>query len=192
LCFAIADVSGKGIPAALLMTSVRVAFRQEARPGIAPGDLVGRLNEVVSALGSEGFFTCFFCGIWTPTTGLLRFCNAGLEPPVVFRHATRYRQALKKGGPVLGIVPQAHYREGAVRLVPGDRVFLYTDGLTDEQDANGQFFDSPHLLDLVSSHLSETADALLDQVFSAVEAFGGAGRTDDRTAIILEIKNLQK
>ncbi|MDX2473524.1 MAG: SpoIIE family protein phosphatase [Candidatus Krumholzibacteria bacterium] len=191
LCFAIADVSGKGIPASLMMTSVRVAFRQEAVPGISPRVLITKLNEVVTGLGSQGHFICFFCGIWRPSTGLLRFCNAGMEPPVLFRPRTRYRQDLKKGGTVLGIEKESRYREGAIGLEPGDRLFLYTDGLTEETNAADEFFDTPRLLELVHTHLDDTPDALLGKVFSHVNAFGGAERSDDRTAILLEIKDLK-
>ena len=190
LCFAIADVSGKGIPASLMMTSVRVAFRQEAVPGVSPRALITKLNEVVTALGSQGHFICFFCGVWTPGTGLLRFCNAGMEPPVLFRPRNQYRQALRKGGPVLGVERSSSYREGAIGLEPGDRLFLYTDGLTEERNALDEFFDTDRLLELVDSHLEDTPDALLGKVFSHVNAFGGPERSDDRTAILLEIKEL--
>ncbi len=191
LCFAIADVSGKGIPASLMMTSVRVAFRQEARPGVSPRELISRLNEVVAALGSQGHFICFFCGIWTPATGLLRFCNAGMEPPVLFRSRNNYRQVLRKGGPVLGVEKSARYREGALGLAAGDRILLYTDGLTEERNAEGEFFDAPRLLELVETHIEDTPDTLLGKLFSQVNAFGGDERSDDRTAIIFEIKNLK-
>ena len=191
LCFAIADVSGKGIPAALMMTSVRVAFRQEAQAGVAPRDVITRLNAVVTALGSQGHFICFFCGILTPATGLLRFCNAGMEQPVLFRPADRYRQVLRNGGPVLGVEPSAHYREGAIGLAPGDRVFMYTDGLTEESNPDGEFFDAPRLLDLVERHLAADPDELLGKVFAQVSEFGGAERSDDRTAIILVINDLK-
>lgn len=191
LCFAIADVSGKGIPASLMMTSVRVAFRQEAVPGAPPQKIITKLNEVVTALGSQGHFICFFCGVWTPTTGLLRFCNAGMEQPVLFRPRNRYRQALKKGGPVLGVEKSSRYREGALGLAAGDRLFMYTDGLTEERNAQGEFYDTPRLLDLVETHIEDTPDTLLGKVFSHVNAFGGANRSDDRTAIVMEIKSLQ-
>ncbi len=191
LYFAIADVSGKGIPAALMMTSVRVAFRQEAQAGVGPRVLIKRLNEVVTALGSQGHFICFFCGLWSPTTGLLRYCNAGMEPPVLFRRSRRYRQELRKGGPVLGVDATAHYREGTIGLAPGDRLFLYTDGLTEERNANDEFFEAPRLHNLVADHLTDAPNELLGKVFAQVNAFGGPERSDDRTAIILEIHNLQ-
>ncbi|MFT5314707.1 MAG: sigma-B regulation protein RsbU (phosphoserine phosphatase) [Candidatus Krumholzibacteriia bacterium] len=190
LCFAIADVSGKGIPAALMMTSVRVAFRQEATPEVNPEELISNLNQVVNALGSRGHFICFFCGIWRPSTGVLRFCNAGMEPPVLFRSADQYRQSLRKGGPVLGVDKTARYRSGAIGLSPGDRIFLYTDGLTEEQNDAGEFFDCPRLLDLVQKHLIDTPDTLLSKVFSQVNDFGAPKRSDDRTAILLQINSL--
>jgi sigma-B regulation protein RsbU (phosphoserine phosphatase) len=191
LCFAIADVSGKGIPAALMMTSVRVAFRQVAQAGFPPQVQITRLNEVVTALGSQGHFICFFCGIWSADTGLLRYCNAGMEPPVLFRLNQQYRQILRKGGPVLGVDAAAHYREGAIQLVAKDRLFLYSDGLTEERNAQDEFFDAPRLHDLVANYHLDSPDMLLGKVFAQVNAFGGSERSDDRTAIILEIHKLR-
>ena len=91
---------------------------------------------------------------------------------------------------MLGVTRQSCYREGAIGLEPGDRLFLYTDGLTEERNAQDEFFDTTRLLDLVDAHLEDTPDTLLGKVFSHVNAFGGPERSDDRTAILLEIKDL--
>ena len=191
LGLAIADVSGKGIPAALMMTSLVVAFRREAKAGTGPKAVMDRLSPVVASLVSGGNFICLFFGIWDPTTGVLHYCNAGMDPPVLFRPRNFYLQKLKKGGPVLGVETAQHYREGALTLEPGDRLFLFTDGLTEEQNTFGDFFDSGRLLDLVSANIESSPSLLIDKIFSAVNAFGGEEKSDDKTAIILEIKNLE-
>lgn len=190
LAFAIADVSGKGIPAALMMTSFRVAFRQEARAGATPHEVVARLNPAVTKLVSDGAFICFFFGIWQAATGLLSYCNAGMDPPVLIRPGSSYRQRLKKGGPVLGVDRSHRYREGSLELRPGDRVFLYTDGLTEATNPAGDFYDTTRLLDLVQNNIEASPSRLLATIFSTVNAFGGEERSDDKTAIILEIKHL--
>ena len=191
LGFAIADVSGKGIPAALMMTSLVVAFRREAKAGAGPRAVMDRLNPVVASLVSAGNFICLFFGIWNPATGVIHYCNAGMDPPVLFRPRAFYRQKLKRGGPVLGVEPGRHYREGAMALEPGDRLFMFTDGLTEEQNPLGDFFDTDRLLELVANNLESSPLRLIDKIFSAVNAFGGEEKTDDKTAIILEIKNLR-
>ncbi len=190
LAFAIADVSGKGIPAALMMTSLVVAFRREVKTGIHPRVVMERLNPVVASVVSAGSFICLFFGIWNPDTGVIHYCNAGMDPPVLFRPRTRYRQQLRRGGPVLGVEPKRRYREGALALKPGDRLFLFTDGLTEEQNPRGDFFDGDRLMELVSDNTEESPPRLIERIFSAVNAFGGEERSDDKTAIILEIKAL--
>jgi sigma-B regulation protein RsbU (phosphoserine phosphatase) len=192
LGFAIADVSGKGIPAALMMTSLVVAFRREVKSGSPPRAVMNRLNPIVGSLVSSGHFICLFFAIWSPTTGIIHYCNAGMDPPVLFRQRVLYRQRLKKGGPVLGVQSERPYLQGSLALERGDRLFLFTDGLTEERNPRGDFFDLGRLLDLVAANLEQSPLGLIEKIFTAVNAFGGEERSDDRTAIVLEIKNLAK
>jgi serine phosphatase RsbU (regulator of sigma subunit) len=192
LGFALADVSGKGIPAALHMTSLRVAFRQEADAEDLPHKVIKRLNSTVNNFVSSGQFICFFYGIWHPETGILNYCNAGCEPPVLLNPDREFHQYLRKGGPILGITEEQDYRQGSILLNPRDRLFLFTDGLTDQQNQDDQFFDLPRLLALLESNLESTPVHLLDKIFASINSFGGADRTDDKTAILLEVKNLRR
>ncbi len=191
LGFALADVAGKGIPAALHMTSLRVAFRQEAELEDVPRLVVQRLNRTVAHLVAPGQFICLFYGSWNPETGLLTYCNAGCEPPILRRHRQGYVEYLRKGGPVLGVTEDVVYRQGTVPLQPQDRLFLYTDGLTDQVNPEEEFFDRERLLGLLEELAHETPTRLLESIFSRINAFGGPERTDDKTAIALEIKQLR-
>lgn len=190
LALAIGDVSGKGIPAALMMSSLRVAFRLAAEQGDAPREVISRMNPVVASLVGEGHFICFFYAVWDAPSGLLHYCNAGMDPPVVLRRGSPPRQFLRKGGPVLGVESEVAYREGAVALAPGDRLFLYTDGLTEQRDPAGEFFDTERLIRLVEDVASQDPVAVLDHVFAAVSSFGNQHRSDDQTAMLLQVNEL--
>lgn len=187
LALAIGDVSGKGIPAALMMSSLRVAFRLAAEKGAPPREVVSHMNPVVASLVGPSHFICFFYGVWDPASGLLRYCNAGMDPPVLLRRQAPRRQHLRKGGPVLGVEPEYAYREGTVALMPGDRLFLYTDGLTDQRDPEGCFFDSERLLALVEGDLDDDPSGVLERVFATISAFGHHHRSDDQTAMLLQV-----
>lgn len=191
LGFALADVAGKGIPAALHMTSLRVAFRQEAELEDIPHLVVQRLNRTVAHLVAPGQFICLFYGVWDPTRGVLTYCNAGCEPPILLAARRNYPQYLRKGGPVLGVTEEIVYRQGALVLEPGDRLFLYTDGLTDQVSPDEEFFDKERLLALLAEYSAQTPPQLLESIFSRINAFGGVERSDDKTAIALEIKTLK-
>lgn len=190
VALAIGDVSGKGIPAALMMSSLRVAFRLAAEAAASPRDVVARMNPVVASLVGPSHFICFFYAVWDPAAGLLRYCNAGMDPPVVLRPGVGPRQFLRKGGPVLGVEPDFAYREGAIALGPGDRVFLYTDGLTEQRDPQGRFFDAERLIDLVAQDATRPPGDVLEHVFATVNTFGHQHRQDDQTAMLMCINRL--
>ncbi|MFN2372090.1 MAG: SpoIIE family protein phosphatase [Candidatus Krumholzibacteriia bacterium] len=191
LALAIADVAGKGVPAALLMTSLCTSFRREAEGGDAPAAVVRRLNALVGERVTPGRFVCFFFADLDPACGLLRYCNAGMDPPVLLRPGGGHHQRLRKGGPVLGAAADHPYREGVLQLADGDQLFLHTDGLTDERNPSGEFFDLERLLAAVAAAREAAPDAALDQVFAAVEAFGAGSESDDKTAILLSVKELR-
>ncbi len=190
LGFAIGDVSGKGIPAALLMASLRVAFRSEAEASPEPREVVRRVNRQICALITHDRFVAFFYGILDPRTRRLRYCNAGMEPPLVFRHGTGITESLKRGGMVLGVAPDHAYRGGELTLAAGDVLFLFTDGLSEQQNPAGEFFDGRRLQDAVTANLHREPVDLLGELFCTVDAFGSGVESDDRTAIILKINDL--
>lgn len=191
LAIAIGDVSGKGIPAALMMSSLRVAFRLAAEEGVPPRDVVARMNPVVASLVGPSNFICFFYAVWEPVGGLLHYCNAGMDPPVLLRREAPRRQYLRKGGPVLGVEPDFAYREGTVALLPGDRLFLYTDGLTEQCDPQGRFFDADRLIEEIEQDADGNPADVLRRVFATVNAFGHHHRSDDQTAMIMQINELK-
>ncbi len=126
---AIADASGKGIPAALLMTQLRVAFRSEAAGGLAPESVIAHLNETACGRETSGNLVSFFYGVYDPADGNLQYCNAGMNPPLLFRAGAPRVCELRRGGPMLGAAAGRAYRRGTLRLRPGDLLLAFTDGL---------------------------------------------------------------
>jgi len=190
VAFAIADAAGKGVPAALIMTSLRAAFRSAAVTHADPEHVVEELNKAISSMATPGQFVCFFYGTYHAPTGTLRYCNAGMNPPILFREGRTWAEQMKKGGLVLGIDGERRYAHGTLVLDENDLLVLYTDGFTEEADADGEFFGEQRLEDAVRAARSLPLNDLLDRIFATVEAFGGVEQSDDRTLMLLRAKTL--
>jgi sigma-B regulation protein RsbU (phosphoserine phosphatase) len=188
VAFCIADVAGKGIPASLLMTTVRVSFRELARPGVTPEAVITELDRRVGEVLAGGRFICFFYGVLDLETGLLTYCNAGMEPPLLYRPDGK-QESLRRGGPVLGIQAGVPYRRGTVRLNAGDLLVGYTDGITEQTSPDGEeFFEVERLQAMVANARDRAPEAICSRIFSQVDDFGGAEASDDRTVIVLKMK----
>ena len=188
--FAIADAAGKGVPAALIMTSLRAAFRSAALTYDEPERVVEELNTAVSELATPGQFVCFFYATYHQPTRTLRYCNAGMNPPLLFREGRNWAEKMKKGGLVLGIDGERRYAHGTLHLEPGDLLVLYTDGITEQTDAEGRFFGEDRLEAAIHTARDLPPDTLLDRIFATVEAFGGPNQSDDRTLMLLRTNTL--
>ncbi len=139
----IADVCGKGLPAALLMSNVQATTRAFMTPGVAPEDAVAAINRALCQHVALGRFVTLFVSIYDLRTRTLRFCNAGHNPPIVV-HADGRVVRLSAGGLVAGAFDTARYEGGAIDLEPGDRVCLFTDGLPEACAPSGaEFGDAP-------------------------------------------------
>jgi len=187
--FAIADVAGKGIPAALLMTSLRVTFRSEAVRNRRPEEVVSQLNHAVDDLTASGQFISFFYGVLSIGERQLSYCNSGMNPPLLFRRKRQFLETLKKGGPVLGVSPDHRFRSGTLGLEEGDLLLLYTDGLTEERNQEGEFFELDRLVAVVKANLEASIEEIRETIFAAVSDFGGPNRSDDRTVMLLKINS---
>ncbi|MDO9695784.1 MAG: SpoIIE family protein phosphatase [Candidatus Latescibacteria bacterium] len=189
--FAIADVAGKGVPAALVMSSLRVAFRTAATRGAGPDRVIEVLNDAVCSLGDAGQLVSFFYGVVDPAAQRLEYCNAGMNPPQLHRSGQTFRERLRKGGLLLGINPGQRYARGTVALEPGDLLLLYTDGFTEQTDQpDGVFYGEGRLAELVEGYQERPLSDLLARIFADVESFGGKDQSDDRTLMLLRINNM--
>jgi len=183
----IADVSGKGVPAALLMSNLQATVRDFAGPQVQPADLCARVNHAaLSSVGEDRFITFFYALLDVPTRRLA-YVNAGHNPPLLV-HRDGSSSRLRDGGPVLALLPDWDCQPGLVELAPGDRLILFTDGITESTNPAGEEFQEERLLDLAITHRALSPPALLPQVLAAVREFNADRWNDDATLLVLGVE----
>lgn len=184
VAMALGDVSGKGMPASLMMMALQARVQVLAED---PGDLgafMSRLNKATCAkCPSNRFITFFFCVLDT-RTGELAFANAGHNPPILVRKSGQ-AELLEGGGPVLGILPIAPYREQHTRLEPGDMLVLYSDGVTEANNVNHDEYDEPRFIEVLTANRERPALEIVDAVTKSLAEFtAGAPQADDITLVV--------
>src|SRR5271156_2711460 len=162
----IADVAGKGMPAAMLMSNLQAAVRGLASPEIAPDTLCSRLNALLYQNMVSDRFVTFFYAIVDSASRELCYANAGHNRPIVVRRDGSHEN-LDEGGGVLGVFAAQSYSRGVVKLAPGDRVVLFTDGVTEACVPNGEEFSEPRLLQLVTENREASAQELQKLILRA-------------------------
>lgn len=187
LALCIADVVGKGIPAALLMSNLQAAVRAFATEATAPRELCAQVNRILCGHIAEGRFISFCYCVIDTETGELTYSNAGHYPPILIRGDGR-TERLSAGGAVLGVFVDSQYDEGRVSLGAGDRLVLYTDGITEAHAADrtsDEEFGEERLEQLTIDHRGCSAPALEARLTEAVTSFSGGRFDDDATLIVL-------
>lgn len=188
LALSIADVVGKGIPAALLMSNLQAAVRAFATEAARPAELCERVNTILCGHISEGRFISFFYCVVDSEVGSLTYANAGHFPPALIKaDGTLIR--LTSGGPVLGVLPAGTYESGTSAFGPGDRLILYTDGITEARSETDEEFGDERLLSMALEHRACSAPALQARLVDAVATFTGRRFTDDATLMVLAADN---
>jgi sigma-B regulation protein RsbU (phosphoserine phosphatase) len=182
----IADVAGKGMAAALLMSNIQALVRTFTGDGSGPSDVAGRVNRALCGNTGLATMVTFFHAVVDGETGTITFCNAGHNPPILVR-ADGAVERLATGGLVLGIDGDATYDQQRVRLERGDRLLLFTDGLTEAERADGELFEDERLVGLATQHRKLSAHQLVDRVFADVHQFTGGSFRDDATAVVVAI-----
>jgi sigma-B regulation protein RsbU (phosphoserine phosphatase) len=185
LALALGDVSGKGMPAALLMAHLQAAIRGQTLMAAAPAVCLARSNRLLySSTDSDRFATCFY-GILDARAHVLRYANAGHDRPLLVRGHGGH-ESLDGAGLVLGILEETGYDEVSLALEPGDVVVVYSDGIIDAADARDEAFGLERLTRLLEAGRADSAPALLDRVFEEVARHGGeAPQTDDMTLVVI-------
>ena len=182
----IADVAGKGIPAALLMSNLQAAVRGLSSLAISPSLLCSRLNSIVHRNTESDRFITFFYARLDGTTRRLEYVNAGHNPPFVIR-ADGSHERLREGGAVLGVFDSRNYELGSAQLFPGDRVVLFTDGVTEAGNPGGDEFGEARLLQLLKDHRTLSAEEIQAKILAAVGEFSGGRWQDDATLVVLAV-----
>jgi sigma-B regulation protein RsbU (phosphoserine phosphatase) len=179
----IADVAGKGVPAALLMSNLQAAVRAFAQDGAAPGSVCTSVNRLLCRNMASGRFVTFCYARIDIAAGKLTYANAGHNPPLLI-HADGAIDKLSPGGTVLGVFAESTYEQGDFALRPGDRIVFYTDGITEGRNTAGDEFGEEGLAASASAHRALGADAMLAAMLRDVEAFNGGTYEDDATLIV--------
>ena len=183
----IADVAGKGMPAALLMSNLQAAVRGLSSPFVAPHLLCSRLNSIVYGNTDTDRFITFFYAQVEGGARRLRYSNAGHNAPFLL-HRDGSHERLQAGGGVLGVFASQNYDSGTVLLDPGDRVVLFTDGVTEASNPEGEEFGELRLQRLLEEHRASSANALQKKILDHVSAFSASHWTDDVTLLILAVR----
>jgi serine phosphatase RsbU (regulator of sigma subunit) len=184
VALALGDVSGKGMPASLMMMGLHARVHVLAEEPGNLGSFMSRLNKATCAnCPSNRFVTFFFCVI-NPATGDTVFANAGHNPPIVVR-ASGATELLEGGGPPLGIIAMAPYAEQRINLAPGDLLVLYSDGVTEANNANYDEFGEERFIEVLGRNRLQPAEAIAEAVTNALNAFAaGAPPADDITLVV--------
>jgi hypothetical protein len=187
---AVADVSGKGVPAALLSSMLQASLRTQASAGVPVAKMMTNINSLVCGRASTGQFATFFLAAVSERDMTLRFTNAGHNFPVLFR-ADGERRTLETGGLVVGMLEDVSYQEESVPLMPGDRLVLYTDGVTEAALENHDMFGEERLMALVETlprHLP--AREVVERVLAGLRDFLGKNEAgDDITVMALCVRD---
>jgi sigma-B regulation protein RsbU (phosphoserine phosphatase) len=184
LGLSIADVVGKGIPAALLMSNLQAAVRAFATGAAQPAEVCHQVNRILCGHIAEGRFISFFYCLIDEDEGTLTYANAGHYPPILVR-ADGCVERLGVGGAVLGVFPDGTYEQGQVALLAGDRLVLYTDGITEAMNAADEEFGEERVLETVVSNRTCSAPALQARLAQAVADFSDGRFHDDATLIVV-------
>lgn len=188
IAVAVGDVSGKGVPAAMLMSSLQAIFKNLSGKGsLAPAELNAELNSYLVDHAKTEQFATFFYGVLDLRSLRLTFSNAGHCPALLVKRD--YVDRLGQGGMLLGVQETARFREGNVLIEPGDLLLLYTDGITEQKNGDGEEYGEDRLIDFLQKNKNLPIGELQRALFDDVVAFGHGRQDDDITSVFVYCKS---
>ncbi|MBR6977669.1 MAG: serine/threonine-protein phosphatase, partial [Lachnospiraceae bacterium] len=187
LALVIADVSGKGIPAALFMMASKIILANHAKMGKSPAEILTDTNALICSNNREEMFVTVWLGILELSSGKLLAANAGHEYPAMMEPGGQYKLIRDKHGLVIGGMDGIQYKDYELQLRPGTKLFLYTDGVPEASDAQKKLFGSERMLDALNKDPAADPEHTVRAVRAAVEDFAeGAEQFDDITMLSVE------
>ncbi|MCP4580756.1 MAG: SpoIIE family protein phosphatase [candidate division Zixibacteria bacterium] len=185
---AIGDVSGKGAGAALLMSNLQASFRTAVDIGTGLADMVTRVNNLIHRNTKPDQFITFFVGVYDNSNSTFAYVNAGHNPPYVMRNDGRIEE-LDKGGLILGALPNMTYEQGTVDLNAGDLILLFTDGVSEAENAADDMFGEDRIIKFLQASAGLSVDDILRNLETEVEKFiEDVPLTDDFTALVARVE----
>ena len=189
LAMVMADVSGKGVPAALFMVIGKTLIKDHTKSGTTLGDVFTEVNNLLCESNKEGLFITAFECVLDLKTGNMVYVNAGHEPPFIAKYGETYKKYEVTPQFVLAGLDGMAYSHGEIRLDPGDRIFLYTDGATDAMNTDEQLYGMERLGEVLKANAEKKPQELLDAVKKDIDIFvGTADQFDDITMLGMEYK----
>ncbi|MBQ9428210.1 MAG: PP2C family protein-serine/threonine phosphatase [Clostridia bacterium] len=190
LCMVMADVSGKGVPAALFMMASKIILANNAMAGKSPAQILTDTNAAICSHNREEMFVTVWLGILEISTGKLTAANAGHEYPVLCKPNGKFEILNDKHGFVIGGMRGIKYKEYSLMLEPGAKLFLYTDGVPEATNADNQLFGTERMLEALNSNTEADPEQILNSVRAAVDHFvNRAEQFDDLTMLCMEYRN---
>ncbi|MBO5976271.1 MAG: SpoIIE family protein phosphatase [Oscillospiraceae bacterium] len=189
LAFLAADVSGKGIPAAMFMMTAKTIIKDLAESGMPVNEIFTKANEKLCENNESGMFVTVWMGILDLESGKMQFANAGHNPPLLKRANGSFEYLKTRAGFVLAGMEGVRYRAGELDLYPGDRLFLYTDGVPEATNAENKLYGEGRLLDFMNRNSNMIATEILPALKADIDEFvGEAPQFDDITMLMFDFK----
>jgi len=191
LCFAIADVSGKGVPAALFMSMAKIHIKNYASLGLPLDEVAFRVNNQLCYKNEEGMFVTAFICVLDLDTNEMKFINAGHNPPFLMKNGDEFKMLKPKANLVFGMMEDVPYQIQSVMLEKGDVIYLYTDGVTEALNAENELFGEGRLEEALNKYSADidASNTFMKHIYDAVDAFAdGVSQADDITMVCLSRK----
>lgn len=187
LAIVIADVSGKGVPAALFMVIAKTLIKNQAQTKLKPSDVFTKVNQQLCEGNEAGLFVTAWLGVLELSTGKLNYVNAGHNPPLIKNSNGNFKYLKSRAGFVLAGMENIKYRQFEIQLSHGDIIYLYTDGVTEATNENFELYGENRLLDIMNHNINKNVIDILNLIKSDIDLFvGNAPQFDDITMLCLK------
>jgi sigma-B regulation protein RsbU (phosphoserine phosphatase) len=186
LVFCLGDISGKGIPAALLMANLQALLRGQTLMDIPCKECIAFTNELLFNSTDGNKYATLFYGVLNTSENKITYCNAGHNEPILIDQADNVSR-LKEGGIIVGILPGMVYEERTIDFLPGSLLVVYSDGITEAMDSNEEEFGEERLIRLIKENKNSAPSELIDLIINIVNEYAGnTEHADDMTLVIIK------